>query len=99
MGNDDVMYLQHGGEPEQEDCSTGIVPSNCAEETKDNNEQKLLVPVLTSMSKYLFQYYRLTMYSYLNRSLKNGNLGSIVGFHVQNRVIDRHVCSFGNPTF
>ena len=35
MEKDYVTYLQHSGEPEQEDCSTGIVPSECAETAKD----------------------------------------------------------------
>lgn len=99
MEKDYVTYLQHSGEPEQENCSTGIVPSECAESAEDSKGQEILVPVLISMSKYLFQHYRLTMYSYLNRSLKNGSLDSTVGFHVKNRIIDRHVCSFNNPTF
>lgn len=35
MEKDYVTYLQHSGEPEQEDCSTGIVPSECAETAGD----------------------------------------------------------------
>ena len=70
MANDFVAGLQYGDEPEQEDCSTGIVPSDCtAASSKDSKAQEILVPVLTSMSKYLFQHYRLTLYSYLNRSI------------------------------
>lgn len=59
MEQDYVTYLQHSGEPEQEDCSTGIVPSECAETAEDSKGQEILVPILTSMSKYLFQHYRL----------------------------------------
>lgn len=51
------------------------------------------------MRKFLFQNYRLTLYSYLNRGLRNGSLESIVGFRVVNKAIDRYVCNFGNPVF
>ncbi len=99
MADDYIANLQYCGEPEQEDCSVGIIPSDCTEAAEDSKGQVILEPVLTSMLKYLFQHYRLTLYSYLNRSLKNGNLESVVGFHVRNRVIDRQICNFSNPTF
>ena len=100
MEKDYVTYLQENGEPEQENCSSGLLPVDCATESyEDGKTQEILVPVLTSMSKYLFKNYRLTMYCFLNRSLKSGNLESIVGFRIKNRVIDRNVCSFGHPTF
>ena len=99
MVNDFVTDLQNQSEPEQEDCSSGIVPVSNEGTESAVDEREILVPVLTSMRKLLFQNYRLTLYSYLNRSLRNGSLESIVGFRVVNKVIDRHVCSFGNPVF
>lgn len=99
MENDFVTDLQNQKEPEQEDCSSGIVPVGNEKTESPVDEQEIQVPVLTSMRKFLFQNYRLTLYSYLNRSLRNGSLESIVGFRVVNKVIDRHVCSFGNPVF
>ncbi len=99
MVNDFVTDLQNQSEPEQEDCSSGIVPASNERAESSADEQEILVPVLTSMRKLLFQNYRLTLYSYLNRSLRNGSLDSIVGFRAVNKVIDRHVCSFGNPAF
>ena len=99
MVNDFVTDLQNQSEPEQEDCSSGIVPVSNEGTESAVDEREILVPVLTSMRKLLFQNYRLTLYSYLNRSLRNGSLESIVGFRVVNKVIDRHVCSVGNPVF
>lgn len=99
METDFVTDLQNLKEPEQEDCSSGIVPVGNEKTESPVYEQEIQVPVLTSMRKFLFQNYRLTLYSYLNRSLRNGSLESIAGFRVVNKVIDRHVCSFGNPVF
>ena len=99
MENNFVTDLQDQKEPEQEDCSSGIVPVSNETAESPVNEREILVPVLTSMRKILFHNYRLMLYSYLNRSLRNGSLESIVGFRFVNKVIDRHACNFGNPTF
>ncbi len=101
MMNDYVAGLHDQEEPEQIDCSSGIVPAgSIVEETGEcKEEQEILVPVLTSMTSFFFKHYRLIMYSYLNRCLKNGTLDGTVGFHVLNKAIDRHVCSFGNPQY
>ena len=101
MTNDYVAGLHDQEEPEQIDCSSGVVPavSIAGETGESKEEQEILVPVLTSMTSFFFKHYRLTMYSYLNRCLKNGTLEGTVGFHVLNKAIDRHVCSFGNPQY
>ena len=51
MEKDYVTYLQHSGEPEREDCSTGIIPSDCVESAEDSKGQEVLVPVLTSIHR------------------------------------------------
>lgn len=93
MTSDYVAGLHDQEEPEQIDCSSGIVPAGSivGETGECKEEQEILVPVLTSMASFFFKRYRLTMYSYLNRCLKNGTLEGAVGFHVLNRAIDRHV--------
>lgn len=101
MTSDYVAGLHDQEEPEQIDCSSGVVPTGSitGETDESKEEQEILVPVLTSMTSFFFKHYRLTMYSYLNRCLKNGTLDGMVGFHVLNKAIDRHVCSFGNPQY
>ena len=89
METDFVTDLQNQREPEQEDSSSGIVPVSNETAESPVNEQEIQVPVLTSMRKFLFQNYRLTLYSYLNRSLRNGSLKSIVGFHFANKVMPK----------
>lgn len=77
-------------QPDTENCSNGIAPQpNMAA-----NSNKMIVPVVVSMTKYLFDHYRLNMYSYLNNSLRSGRLKRIVGFNFTNRTINREVCAF-----
>ena len=57
------------------------------------------VPVVQSMTRYLFAHYRLSMYSFLNNSLRSGQLEKIVGFSFTNRKINREVCTFRGVNF
>ena len=78
-------------QPEIENCSDGIAPQP---NTAVDGSQKMIVPVVVSMTKYLFAHYRLQMYAYLNNSLRSGMLERIVGFSFTNRTIKREVCTF-----
>ena len=82
--------------PEIEDCSNGFAPQP---NTTADGSQKMIVPVVISMTSYLFAHYRLQMYTYLNRSLRNGMLRRIVGFSFTNRTINREVCDFPGANF
>ena len=56
--------------PEVENCSNGIAPQpNTATECG-----KMTVPVVVSMTRFLFDHYRLKMYSHLNNCLRSGQL-------------------------
>lgn len=83
-------------QPEIEDCSNGFAPQP---NTTADGSQKMIVPVVLSMTSYLFSHYRLQMYTYLNRSLRNGMLRRIVGFSFTNRIINREVCDFPSANF
>ena len=78
-------------QPEIENCSDGIAPQP---NTVVDGSQKMIEPVVVSMTKYLFAHYRLQMYAYLNNSLRSGMLKRIVGFSFTNRTINREVCTF-----
>ena len=78
-------------QPDNENCSNGIAPQP---NTTADGKQKMTVPVVISMTKYLFDHYRLQMYSYLNNALRSGMLRRIVGFSFTNRKINREVCIF-----
>ena len=54
-------------QPEIENCSDGIAPQP---NTAVDGSQKMIAPVVVSMTKYLFAHYRLQMYAYLNNSLR-----------------------------
>jgi hypothetical protein len=49
MENDFVTDLHNQREPEQEDCSTGIVPLSNEWAESPVDEQEIIVPFLTSM--------------------------------------------------
>ena len=83
-------------QPDMENCSNGLAPQPNA--TKDG-VRRIKVPVVQTMTKYLFDHYRLTMYAYLNKSLRRGQLGRLVGFSFTNRKIDREVCTFRSVNY
>lgn len=89
-------YAAQLGQPDVEDCSNGTVPDKT--EPMDG-QKKILVPVLTTMNKYLFDNYRLYMFTYVNRLLRNGMLSRIVGARVLNIIINREVLSFPHVSF
>ncbi len=86
--------------PVPEDCSTDLVPNGA---TNKKGKRVIEIPVLTSMTKFLFDKelgnQRLPMYTFLNRLLRNGSLSRIVGFRVLNSVINRQACDFTDVTY
>lgn len=88
-----TMYF---GQPDQEDCSSDTVPDGALSQ---DGKKTILVPQVTSMTKYLFASNRLKMYSYLNKCLRNGTLKSILGFSVLNRVLNKESCVFPHVSF
>ncbi|MEG1195163.1 MAG: hypothetical protein RSE58_06245 [Clostridia bacterium] len=80
-----------------------VASPNSAALTNDsaspNVKKKILVPVLKTMTKYLFDHYRLSMYSYVNRCLREGTLSRVVGARVLNKVINHDALSFPHVSF
>ena len=95
VGRSDLFVAQLG-QPDVEDCSNGVIPDKA--EPMDG-KKKIHVPVLTTMNKVLFDHYRLSMYTYVNRLLRSGTLSRIVGARVLNRVVNREVLSFPSVSF
>lgn len=95
VGRSDLFAAQLG-QPDVEDCSNGVIPDKA--EPMDG-KKKIHVPVLTTMNKVLFDHYRLSMYTYVNRLLRSGTLSRIVGARVLNRVVNREVLSFPSVSF
>lgn len=81
--------------PDVEDCSTDNVPHK--------GTREIIVPDFNSMFKYMFNRElankRLEVYSYLNRLLRGGQLSQVVGFPVNNRVINRETCAINDVSF
>ncbi len=85
--------LQQQSEPIIEDYMNGVVPES------EEQERKIRVPVVTTMTKYLFKHYRIVLYSFLNRELRTGRLERDIGFEVKNQRIDHYVCNFVGVTY
>ena len=83
-------------EPAETDCSDDSVPSDI---TDTNGKKKVQVPQLTSATKVLFDKYRLSFYSYLNRCRRNGTMESLIGSRVINTVINREVVTFPSVSY
>ena len=88
---DPKQYAYEDAQPYAENCSNGIAPQP---NTTADGKQKMTIPVVISMTRFLFDHYRLNMYSYLNNSLRSGRLKRTVGFSFTNRTINREVCTF-----
>lgn len=84
------------GQPDQEDCSSDIVPDSAL---SSDGRKTLLMPKVTSMTKFLFASNRLKMYSYLNSCLRKGTLRTVVGFPFFNRVLNKESCVFPHVSF
>lgn len=82
--------------PVQEDCSNDTVPAGT---TNMEGKKKVLVPELITMTKVLFDRYRLDMYTYLNNCLHTGGLAAIVGKPIKTRVINHEICTFPGVTY
>ena len=74
-------------EPYDVDCSDDRVPALLG-------QRKAVIAKLLSMTKVLFRDYRLDLYSFLNRCLRDGRLNELVGTKVLDRVISAEICDF-----
>lgn len=57
------QYVYEDTQPDIENCSSGIAPQP---NTTADGREKMTVPVVVSMTKFLFDHYRLNMYSYID---------------------------------
>ena len=76
------------GEPERDEVSI-----------REQKGKEILVPEAVTMTQYLFDEHRLSLYSYLNKCLRNGTLKGLTGMSISNRKITRSNCIFPNVTF
>ena len=61
--------------------------------------KEILIPEAVTMTKYLFDEYRLPLYSYLNKCLSVGRLRSLTGIRFTDKKITKSVCDFPNITY
>ena len=78
----------YSGEPERDE-----VP------IREQKGKEILVPEAVTMTQYLFDEHRLSLYSYLNKCLRTGTLKDLTGMSISNRKITRSNCTFPNVTF
>ena len=90
------QYGYEASQPDIENCSNAVEPQP---NTTADGSRKTIVPVVVTMNKFLFDHYRLNMYSCLNGCLRNGRLKRIVGFPFTNRIINREACDFRGVTY
>ena len=91
-------------QPEVEDCSNDNIPDGTAartiptgsgkkkESTIESTSGRLLVPDVTSMTKYLCSSHRLIIYSYLNQCLKDGSLAKTAKLDIRDTWLNRRSC-------
>ena len=82
-----MKLMQRESEPLELDCSTDLLPS-------PGGRKATVMADGNTITKHLFDHYRLAMYSHLNRALRNGTLSDVVGFKILDGVINRQVCRF-----
>lgn len=86
-----TQYSNQPGLPEVEDCSSSVIPD--VVETEEGT-RKVIVSDPVSMTKYLFDNYRLSLYSYLNKCRRDGTLSKMIGMEVLNKVFNREAVNF-----
>ena len=82
--------------PESEDCSDAVVP---VEPAGDTGKRRVLVSELVSVTRVFFRRYKLALYSYLNRCLRNGTLAKYAESTIRNSKITHEICSFPRVTY
>ena len=93
--DDDGVPLDPGEIPEEEDCSDDTVPIDASGKKK----VKIRVPDLVSMTDVLFDRKRRDFYFFLCDSLRNGDLGKLVGCRILNKTINGRVCKFPHVNY
>lgn len=92
--------------PEAEDCSSDLIPDAAppgrtavptgSAEIKEsgmmNTSGRLLVPDVTSMTRYLCSNHRMIIYSYLNQCLKDGSLAKTTKLDIRDTWLNRKSC-------
>ncbi len=83
----------------EQETSCSRIPHVEEHDALSDEKHEVLIPILNSMTKVLFDRYRLHMYTYLNRLLYNGTLSCLVGRKVLNDRIRANVCNFKNVSY
>ena len=78
------------------DEGTAEAPDTNREEEEENIVE---IPVFITAVKYIFQRYRLLMFSYLNQLLRQGRLSRITGLRFRHKVLDRGSLPCGFMSF
>ena len=93
---DNAVFMDTPEMPEQENLETDTVPEGTV---NMQGKKKILIPELLTMNKVLFDKFRLPMYSFLNRCLRQGRISALVGKRVITPRITHEQCSFKDVTF
>ena len=90
--------------PVEDDCSCSFI-ARSIEENKDTTndvpkgKRKVTVSDPVSMNKYLFDNYRVAMYTFLNKCRRNGTISNMIGQRVLNGVFNHEVVNLKDITF
>ena len=90
--------------PVEDDCSCSFI-ARSIEENKDTTndvpkgKRKVTVSDPVSMKKYLFDNYRVAMYTFLNKCRRNGTISNTIGQRVLNGVFNHEVVNLKDITF
>ena len=90
--------------PVEDDCSCSFI-ARSIEENKDTTndvpkgKRKVKVSDPVSMKKYLFDNYRVAMYTFLNRCRRNSTISNMIGQRVLNGMFNHEVVNLKDITF
>lgn len=100
-----AKQAEEGNLPEAEDCSSSVIARSIEDNTEDNTEavpkgkKKVRVSDPVSMKKFMFDKYRLQMYTFLNKCRRNGTISNMIDQRVLNGVFDHKVVDLKDITF
>ena len=94
-----LMYCRYNRNHITKTAAENCSSSMAADKANSEGLKEVTVPVVTSMTKYLFEHYRLDLYTFLNRQLRDGSLEKEIGSPIRCRNINKHICSFTDVSY
>nr|MCR5011972.1 hypothetical protein [Lachnospiraceae bacterium] len=94
-----VETYNEGLVPDDIDGQSGDGKADGSDADGSDGKKTVIVGEYITMTKVLFEKFRLEMYTFLNRELRNDRLKYFAGFRPAEKSINHEICEFGAVTY